>query len=93
MPTDQDKKFDDRQLRKKFALKEAGFKCEGCGSRGDHGKRLYLYHINGNRKNLSKKNTAILCSECRDWYQERFRPGQAFLFTGDKPEWLLKRGH
>jgi len=93
MPTNQDQKFDDRQLRKKFALREAKNMCENCGSRGDHGKKLYLYHINGNTKNLSKKNTAILCLECRDWYIINFRPGQGFLFSGDRPEWLKKRGY
>jgi len=93
MTKSQEQKFEDRQLRKKFALKEAGFKCENCGSRGDHGKKLYLYHIDGNLNNLSKDNTAILCLECRDWFKEHFRPGQKYLFEGDKPEWLLKRGY
>lgn len=89
----QEQKFEDRQLRKKFALKEAGFKCENCGSRGDHGKRLYLYHINGNLNNLNEKNTAILCSECRDWYKEKYLPGQDSLFSNFMPEWLKKRGY
>jgi len=69
--------------------REAGFRCEKCGSPSVPGRILTVHHLDGDKSNRSRENLVALCQVCHLHVQGKYSPGQAVMW----PEpWQIKRG-
>ena len=69
--------------------REAGFRCEKCGSPSVPRHVLTVHHLDGDKSNCSRENLVALCQVCHLHVQATYTPEQAVMW----PEaWQARRG-
>lgn len=74
-----------------FVKRRAEGKCENCKAEDTKKNDLQVHFIDGNERNLSRRNLVLLCGICRPIFRNKYHPGQYYLFPTHLPEWLKKR--